>query len=147
MLQKQISVFIENKTGRLADVIKIIGDSGIDLSALSIADTTDFGILRIIVDNPILAEQMLKEKGFAVSITEVIALSVEDQPGGLSAAMQILKEQEIGIEYMYAYIKKHTNKATVIVRVDKPLEALEKLKGTEINLISQEELNGSNTSL
>ena len=141
MLQKQISVFIENKCGRLAEVTKVLGDNDIDMSALCIADTTDFGILRIIVDKPDLAEKVLKENGYAVSITEVVALSVEDKPGGLSAALLALNEVGINIEYMYAFVRKNAQRATVIVRVDKPGEALEKLKNTSVSLLTCEELN------
>ena len=141
MLQKQISVFIENKRGRLAEVTKVLGDNGIDMSAICIADTTDFGILRIIVDKPDLAEKVLKDDGYAVSITEVIALSIEDKPGGLSTALRVLEEYTINIEYMYAFIRKNAQRATVIVRVDKPSDAIEKLKSSSINLLTSAELN------
>lgn len=87
---KQISVFLENKSGRLAEVTKILGENNIDISALSIADTTDFGILRLIVNDPDKAEKVLKENGFTVSSTNVIAIGVEDKPGGLSKALEIL---------------------------------------------------------
>ena len=144
MLQKQISVFIENKKGRLADVTRKLGECGVDLNALCIADTTDFGVLRLIVDKPDAAEKALKEDGFAVSITEVIAMSVTDEPGGLAKALQILDEYDINIEYMYAYFRKNSNNATVIVRADKPIDAIEKLKDSSIHLLSSAELNGLN---
>jgi len=135
MLQKQISVFIENKRGRLAEIVKALGDNDIDMSALCIADTADFGILRLIVDKPEHAEKVLKDNGHAVSITDVIAISVEDKPGGLAEALTVLNDYEINIEYMYAYIRKNTNKATVIVRVDKPAEAIEKLKTSALEIL------------
>ena len=135
MLQKQISVFIENKRGRLAEIVKALGDNNIDMSALCIADTADFGILRLIVDKPEHAEKVLKDNGHAVSITDVIAISVEDKPGGLAEALTVLNDYEINIEYMYAYIRKNTNKATVIVRVDKPAEAIEKLKTSALEIL------------
>ena len=141
MLQKQISVFVENKRGRLADVTQKLGEKGIDLSALCIADTTDFGILRVIVNNPDLAEKVLREAGFAVSITEVIAISVDDEPGGLATALKILDEYDINIEYMYAYFKKNSDKATVIIRVDKPMDAIEKLKDSSIHLLTTSEVH------
>ncbi|MDR3120150.1 MAG: acetolactate synthase [Clostridiales bacterium] len=143
MLQKQISVFIENKRGRLAEVTKVLGDNGVDLAALCIADTTDFGILRVIVDKPDLAEKVLKEGGFAVSITEVIALSIDDKPGGLATALRVLEEYAINIEYMYAYVRKNSNKATVIVRVDKPSDAIEKLKDSSVSLMTSADLQNS----
>jgi len=144
MLQKQISVFIENKRGRLADVTKRLGANGIDISALCIADTTDFGILRIIVDKPDLAEKVLKEDGFAVSITEVIAMSIEDQPGGLAKALKVLDEYDINIEYMYAYLRKNCDKAMVIVRVDRPMDAIEKLKDSSIHLLTADDIDELN---
>ena len=86
MLVKQISVFLENKSGRLAEVTKILGDNKIDISALSIADTTDFGILRLIVNKPEMAETVLKDNGYTVSCTSVIAIAVVDEPGGFWTA-------------------------------------------------------------
>ena len=136
MLQKQISVFVENQRGRLADVTQCLGDNGIDLSALSIADTADFGILRLIVDKPEQAERALRDSGFAVSVTEVISLSVDDRPGGLAAALSVMDSCGIDIDYMYAFIKRNEDKAMVIVRVDKPAEAVELLRGTPIGLPS-----------
>ena len=141
MLQKQISVFIENKPGRLAEVTGILGENGIDMSALCIADTADYGILRLIADKPDLAEKALKSKGYAVNITEVIAISVEDKPGGLAAALRVLDECGINIEYMYAFFRKNAQNATVIVRVDKPAEAIEKLKNTSVITLTSDELN------
>ena len=135
MLQKQISVFIENKRGRLAEVTKRLGDSGVDLCALSIADTTDFGILRLIVDKPELAERVLREGGFAVSVTEVVALSVDDRPGGLAAALAVMDGCGIDIEYMYAFIKRDEGKAMVIVRVGDPEEAIRLLGGAPVKIL------------
>ena len=141
MLQKQICVFVENKKGRLAEVTKALGDNGVDMSALSIAYTTDFGILRLIVDDPDKAEKALRENGFTVSITDVIAMSVQDKPGGLAEALGILDNLDINIEYMYAFLRKNSNMATVIVRVANPQEAIEKIRETSISLLTQEELN------
>ena len=142
MLQKQISVFIENKRGRLAQITKTLGDNGVDLGALSIADTADYGVLRLIVDKPGLAEKILKDGGYAVSITDVIAISVDDRPGGLAAALEILDGYGLDIEYMYHYARKNSRKAAIIVRVDKPAEAVEKLAGSPVTLLSGEDLNG-----
>ena len=140
MLQKQISIFVENKRGRLAEITKVLGDNDIDMRALSIADTTDFGILRIIADKPDLAEKVLRDEGFAVSITEVIALSVEDKPGGLASALCVFDEHDINIEYVYHFISKKTGRAAIIVRVDNPAEVFEKLKGTSLNLLTSTDL-------
>lgn len=136
MLIKQISVFLENKSGRLAEVTRILGQNNIDISALSIADTTDFGILRLIVNNPDMAEKVLRENEFTVSSTEVIGISVEDKPGGLSKALSVLEKSEIGIEYMYAFVGKCTDEALVIIRVDDSENAIDVLKKNGIKVLS-----------
>lgn len=129
MLVKQVSVFLENKSGRLAEVARILGQNSIDIRALSIADTAEFGILRLIVNNPDLAVEVLQDKGFSVGTTEVIAISVDDKPGGLSEALNCLEKNDIGIEYMYAFIGNvGKDKALVIIRVDDVQYALETLK-------------------
>jgi len=137
---KQISVFLENKSGRLADVTRTLGTNNIDISALSIADTTDFGILRLIVNNPDKAEEVLKKDGFTVASTDVLAIAVEDKPGGLSQALTVLEENSIGIEYIYAFVGKCSNEALVILRLDKPCEAIEILKKNEIKVLEQEDI-------
>ena len=136
MLVKQISVFLENKSGRLAEVTKILGANNIDISALSIADTTDFGILRLILNKPEEAEQILRENGFTVSCTNVIAIAVDDKPGGLSVALDILDKESIGIEYMYAFVGKTSNAALVILRVEEPEKAIASLQRNGIKVIS-----------
>ncbi|MBQ0110100.1 MAG: ACT domain-containing protein [Clostridiales bacterium] len=114
---KQISVFVENKSGRLAEITSVIAKAGIDIRALSIADTTDFGILRLVVDKPTEAEKALREAGLTVSLTNVIAIGIPDRPGGFSEAMTVLSKQDIGVEYMYAFISRDREKAYLIMRV------------------------------
>lgn len=138
MLVKQVSVFLENKSGRLAEVTKILGANDIDISALSIADTTDFGILRLILNKPEVAESLLKENGFTVSCTNVIAIAIEDKPGGLAAALEILDKEAIGIEYMYAFVGKTTTDALVILRVEDPEKAVESLEKNNIKVLSSD---------
>ncbi len=140
MLVKQISVFVENKSGRLAEIIGILGKNGIDISALSIADTTDFGILRLIVNDPPKAEKVLKENGMVVKTTEVIAMAVEDQPGGLAKALDIISGAGLTIEYMYAFIGKSDVGALVIVRVDKPEEAVKLMEESGVNIIDAKDV-------
>lgn len=118
MIIKQISVFVENKSGRLAQITKVLADNNIDIRALSLADTTKFGILRFIVTEPERAEQVLRAADLTVSITDVIAVSVEDQPGGLSYPLGILNENGINVEYIYAFVGAPHDKAFVILRVD-----------------------------
>jgi hypothetical protein len=136
MLVKQVSVFLENKSGRLAEVTRVLGEAGIDISALSIADTTEFGILRLIVNNPDRAVGVLKDSGFSVGTTEVIAISVDDQPGGLARALSILEKNGIGIEYMYAFLgSARTGKAIVIIRVEESARAIEALSASDVDIM------------
>lgn len=140
MLVKQISVFLENKSGRLAEVTRILGNHGIDISALSIADTTDFGILRLIVNKPEKAEEILKENGFTVSCTSVIAIAVADEPGGLAVALEILAGESISIEYLYAFVGKAENEALVLLRVEEPDKAVQVLTANGIKVLSADEV-------
>jgi hypothetical protein len=140
MLVKQISVFLENKSGRLAEVTKSLGENNIDISALSIADTTDFGILRLIVNQPELAEKILKDNGFMVSPTNVIAIGVEDKPGGLAVALNTLKMEGIEIEYMYAFVGKCSQEALVILKVGDTATAISTLNKKGIKVLSSKEV-------
>lgn len=143
MLIKQISIFLENKLGRLAKVTRILGENNIDVCALSVADTTDFGILRLIVDRPDEAKQVLADNGFTVSINDVIAIEVEDKPGGLAKTLSVLDDKGISIEYMYAFVgNSNSNNALVIFRVEQPERALEILKNEDVHVKSPEELYG-----
>lgn len=117
-MAKQISVFLENKAGRLAHVTKVLGDAGINIRALSIADTSDFGILRIIVNDPEKAYKILKEAGFTVSETEVIAVQVPDSPGGLATVLEQMSDANLNIEYLYAFLGTSGDNALVIFKVE-----------------------------
>ncbi len=134
MYIKQLSVFVENKAGRLAEITSIIAEAGIDIRALSIADTTDFGILRLVVDKPYDAEKTLKEKGLTVSLTDVIAVGIPDKTGGFAETICAIADKDVGVEYMYAYISRDNNRAYLIMRVldnEKAIAALV-AKGCEI---------------
>lgn len=140
MFVKQISIFLENKSGRLAEVTKVLGDNGIDISALSIADTTNFGILRLIVNDPDKAEKVLQSNGFTTSATSVTAIGVKDEPGGLAAALSILKDAELEIEYMYAFVSKKEDEALVILKTGDPEKAVEVLTSNGVNVLSSEQV-------
>ncbi len=140
MLVKQISVFLENKSGRIYEVSKTLGDNGISISALSIADTTDFGIMRLIVSRPQDALKVLKEQGFTVSSTEVIAAEVADSPGGLSHALAALDEAKISIEYLYAFAAKSKSGALVLFRVEDPHAAVGALEAAGIKVLPGDEV-------
>ncbi|NLK00375.1 MAG: ACT domain-containing protein [Clostridia bacterium] len=136
----QISVFLENKSGRLAAVTRILSENKVNIRALSIADTSDFGILRLIVDQPKLAFDVLKNEGFSVSPTEVIGVEMPDEPGGLSGVLKILESNGFNIEYLYAFIGKGENGALVILRIEKAEEAIQCLEENGIKVLMGEKL-------
>lgn len=140
MIAEQISIFLENKAGRLAEVTQTLSEAGISIRALSLADTSDFGILRIIVADHERAKVVLKEKGFTIGRTSVVAVEVEDQPGGLHRILQLLAQYGINVEYMYAFVQKDTPNATLIFRFDKVDKAVEMLKEHNIPIIPGERL-------
>ncbi len=135
---KQISVFLENKSGRLVRVAQVLGEAGINIRGLSIADTSDFGILRMIVDQPDKTIQVLKEQGIMATGTDVIAMEVPDTPGGLARVLEYLQKADINIEYLYSFIEKPTNNAIIMMRVEKITEALEVLKKNQVPIVSSE---------
>ena len=142
MLVKQISVFLENKSGRLAEVTRRLHEHQIDIRALYIADTTEYGILRMIVDQPEEALRVLSESGFTVSSTNVIAIAVADQPGTLDQALKTLSDGGISVEYLYAYVGRASTDAVVVMRVENPDMALAKLKDAGIRVLSTKEVYG-----
>ncbi len=140
MIIKQLSVFVENKPGRLAEITALLAEAKVDIRALSVADTNDFGILRLIVNNPDKAEETLKSHGYTVALTKVITIGIHDQPGGLAGPMKILYENGISVEYMYAFISKTVNTAYVILRVEDNEKAIEVLQKNGVTLVSEEEV-------
>lgn len=140
MKVRQISVFLENKSGRLAQVTRTLGEKNINIRALSIADTTDFGILRLIVNEPEKAYGILKESGFTVSVTDVIAVEVADTPGGLGIALEALEKAGINIEYLYAFVQKASSAALVVFRVEQVDEAVKVLQQSGNRLLSEAEV-------
>ena len=140
MQVEQISVFLENKSGSLADFTKRLGDQGIDLMSLSIADTTDFGILRCIVADYEQARALLAAAGYSVKITDVLAVSVPDHPGALADVLSLLSSHAIGLEYLYSFFRNHGDHALIIIRVDQPEEAVKVLQDAGATLFSQQDL-------
>lgn len=144
MKVKQISVFLENKSGRLAGITKTLGLHNINIRALSIADTTDFGILRLIVADPEEAVRRLKAEGYTVSETDVIAVEIPDKPGGLSEILQYLDTVKINIEYMYAFVGKSNDKAVVVFRVEDVEGAIGLLQQKGVSLLSAAQIYSLN---
>ena len=136
----QVSVFAENKPGHITEPLRLLADAGINLRALSLADTQEFGVLRMIVAAPERAVQLLKEGGCAVKLTEVLAVEVPDRPGGLVDVLTALDGSGINIEYMYAYPYLNHGKAVLIFRFDDPDAALARLRGAKLRVLSSAEL-------
>lgn len=139
---QQISIFVENKSGRLAEITEALAAAKVDIRAVSIADTSDFGILRLIVDKPKEAVEALKAAGLTASLTSVIAMGIDDQPGEFAKALRVLADNKIGVEYMYAFISREHGKAFVILRVDDSERAVAVLKEYQITILSAEEIYG-----
>ena len=140
MKVEQISIFIENKSGRLAEVSGVLGDAGVNIRALSLADTSDFGILRLIVNDTDKAFKVLREQNFTVSKTEVIGVEVPDSPGGLSSLLQTLDKNNINVEYMYAFVERSGDNAVIIFRFDDVDAAIDVLTKNNINIIERKKL-------
>ena len=128
MKVEQISIFLENKPGGLEEVTRILKDAQINIRTLSLADTTDFGILRLIVNNVDMANRVLKEHGFRFSKTTVVAVEVPDRPGGLHSILEVLSKNGINVEYLYAFVERSGENAVIIFRFDAPDKAIEVLQ-------------------
>lgn len=137
MYIKQLSVFVENKPGRLAEITSIIASNGIDIRALSISDTTDFGILRLVVDKPYEAEKTLKEAGLTVSLTDVIAIGIPDKTGGVAETLAMVADKEVGVEYMYSFLSQNYQRAYLIMRVADTEKALSALKAHGCEILTE----------
>jgi len=127
MKVEQISVFLENKPGSLENATRTLRDANINIRTLSVAETVDFGILRLIVNDVEKANKVLKENGFRVSKTPVVAVEVPDKPGGLHSIMEVVSKEGINVEYLYAFVEKSGQNAVIIFRFDNPEKAIEVL--------------------
>ncbi len=135
---KQISAFLENKKGRLAEMTEVLAKESINIRALSLAENANFGVARMIVDNPDKCARVLKENNFIARETDVIAVEVSDKPGGLHKVVSVLDKAKINIEYMYATIERRKNNAVVIFRIDDNEKALKVLKSKHINVLKKD---------
>ncbi|WP_088656075.1 ACT domain-containing protein [Geofilum rhodophaeum] len=138
MIIKQLSVFLENKAGRLHEVFDVLGGANINVSACSVADTSEFGILRMIVSEPDRAREILKEKLFSVNVSEIISFATPNTPGALSKTLEILAAAEIGIEYLYGFSV--GEKSFIALRCDKPEKAVMEFQRHKLELISSSDL-------
>jgi hypothetical protein len=141
MLVKQVSIFVENKEGKIAQVLGILSKENINISALSLADTTNFGILRLIVDDPKKAKNILQGQDIIVKVNEVLTVGINDKPGGLAYVLDVLAKANVAIEYMYAFTGHNKEYATVVFKTNDIDKAYDCLKIKDIPLISAEEIN------
>lgn len=141
MTVEQISVFVENKAGTLAEVTKEFFDHGIDMRALNIAETTDFGVLRAIVNDTEKAASVLAEAGYIYSVTRVLAVAIPDEAGSLYKILDLLKSNDIDLEYTYAFITRDKETAYMIFKVKDNEKAIELLQKNNIRLVKQDELH------
>jgi hypothetical protein len=139
MIIKQLSIFLENKTGRLTDVTKLLGKANINLSAFSLADSADFGIMRVILSDPEAARTILIDNGYTVAISDVVCLYVPNTPGTLSEALLILSDNDVAIEYMYAFAWKD-DIARVVIRPDNINRCIEALQKSNFQMASADEM-------
>ena len=137
---KQISVFVENTVGRVAAITRSIADAGVDIRALSMADTSDFGILRLIVNKPEAAIEKLQKVGLTVILTDVIAVGIEDKPGAFADVADILGKANVNIEYMYAFVSRKSNNAFVILRVEDWQRGMDALETAGVYLLDGSEV-------
>lgn len=143
MVIRQLSVFVGNKSGTLAEITALLAEKSVNLRALSLADTKDYGILRLIVDDSETALNTLKQAGLVASLTEVLAVIIDDRPGGLSEALNVLAENGMDIEYMYAFISKRSNEAVVVMKIgdDKAEEASKILESNGYRLLANKDVH------
>ena len=145
MTIEQLSVFLENKPGKLVEVLETLGGAGIDLRALSLADTENFGILRIIADKPARALKALQDDGYVVELIDVIPVSVDDKPGAFASALRVLADAGIGVEYTYVFVAPKSGsagKAYAVICVDDNAAAVNALAANNISMLSSAEMYG-----
>jgi len=140
MKLNQLSVFLENKPGRLSVPCKKLAEGGFNITTLSLADTHQFGIMRLILPDWEKAKQTLEEAGMVVNVTEVVAIQVEDRPGGLAKILEVVEEARMNVEYMYAFTFRRGDKAVLVFRFEDPDAAVELLKSKGIDVLSEVEL-------
>ena len=136
----QISVFLENRKGRLYEVCSLLGKNKINIRALTIAETPEFGILRIVVDRPQEAIKVLKNNGFTANLTDIVAVEVEDKPSGLAGILKILSVGDINVEYMYGFLEKASDKALLVFRFEDPDKAIKILHKNKIRVVNKDDI-------
>lgn len=141
MAIKQLTVFVENKQGAVASITEALSAQGINLRALSIAETQDFGILRVIVKDEEKAEKLLKDAGYLIKITDVVGVKISDEPGKLAEALRVLDENKINIEYLYAFMARTEKHAYVVIRVEDEGAAEDVLRNAGFKIVTEADVN------
>ncbi|MEE0934328.1 MAG: amino acid-binding protein [Methanobrevibacter sp.] len=140
MAVKQISIFVENKEGRIKKAIDTLAKENINIRALSIADTTKYGILRLIVSDNEKAIEALEKDGFIVKENEVIILAVPDEPNGLNSTLEVFDEKGINLEYLYAFVSSKTDEAIVVMRLENMEKAIEALEESNVKILDENDI-------
>ena len=138
----QISVFLENRKGRLYDVCSLLGKNSINIRALTIAETESFGVLRIVVDKSDLAINVLKKNGFVANLTDVVAIEVGDKPGGLAAVLKVFADNDVNVEYMYGFVEKFSDNALLVFRFEDVEKAQKILTEKGVKIVTRKEIEG-----
>lgn len=138
----QISVFLENRKGRLYEVCSLLGKAGVNIRALTIAETETFGVLRLVVDKPEAAVGLFHKNQITANRTEVVAVEVPDKPGGLAEVLRVLSDKAVNVEYMYGFLEKATDKALMVFRFDDPEKAAQSLTAAGIHVANREDIQG-----
>ena len=141
MKLQQISVFFENRPGVLAELTALLGEGGVNIRALSIAESRDFGVVRMIVPDPVSAAALLDEKGYSIQVVEVLAVEVTDEPGGLGRALRELAEERLNVDYLYTFMNKLSENAVIVLRIDNLDYARSVLLKRGFKLLSQEDFS------
>ena len=141
MQVQQVAVFLENKSGRLAEISHCLAEAGVNIRALSLADTADFGILRLVADDTDKTKTVLKENGFTVGVTDVVAVAAEDKPGGLDKILQVISKADLNVEYMYAFTQKSGETGLLLFRFDDHEKAISAFNAAGIRILSGEEVH------
>jgi len=138
----QISIFLENKKGRLYEVATLLGKNNINIRALTIAESKDFGVLKVVVDKTQEATALLKKHGFVNRITDIVAVEVDDKPGGLARILKALLEADINVEYMYGFVEQNSDNALLVFRFDDPDKAIQVLTKNKIKVLGKKDIVG-----
>ena len=138
---QQVSIFLENKKGRLSDVCSVLGKNSVNIRALTIAESEDFGVLRIVVDKPEPTLKLLKENGFAAKLTPIVAVEVSDKPGGLAAVLKVLSDNDVNVEYMYGFVEKSGDNAILVFRFSDPDKTVQILQKSKIKVLGNQDIS------